>query len=99
MHCQNKGLYTKYQACRAYEIAQELKAEGKVKYVGFSFHDDAEFLDKILCDHPEIDVGKTMPGEQSETGRPDFALALFMVDRFRHGCRFVPADSISYQNE
>lgn len=56
MHSQNKGLYKKYQSCRAYEIAQELKAEGKVKYVGFSFHDDAEFLDKILCDHPEVDV-------------------------------------------
>ena len=56
MHCQNKGLYPKYQSCRAYEIAQELKVAGKIKYVGFSFHDDAEFLDKILCEHPEIDV-------------------------------------------
>ena len=56
MHSQNKGLYAKYQACNAYEVAQQLKAEGKVKYVGFSFHDDAEFLDKILCEHPEVDV-------------------------------------------
>lgn len=56
MHSQNKGLYPKYQSCRAFEVAQELKAEGKVKYVGFSFHDDAEFLDKILTEHPEVDV-------------------------------------------
>ena len=56
MHCQLQSNYGKYQSCRAYEIAQELKAEGKVKHVGFSFHDNAEFLDKILCDHPEIDV-------------------------------------------
>ena len=56
MHCQLRSNYDKYQSCRAYEIAQELKSEGKVKHVGFSFHDDAEFLDKILCDHPEIDV-------------------------------------------
>ena len=56
MHAQSKELYPKYQSCRAYEIAQELKKEGKVKYVGFSFHDDAEFLNQILTDHPEIDV-------------------------------------------
>ena len=56
MHSQNRGLYPKYQSCRAFEIAQELKAEGKIKYVGFSFHDDAEFLNQILMDHPEIDV-------------------------------------------
>ena len=35
---------------------KELKAEGKVKYVGFSFHDNAEYLDKILTEHPEVDV-------------------------------------------
>lgn len=56
MHSQNRGLYPKYQSCRAFEIAQELKAEGKVKYVGFSFHDNAEYLDKILTEHPEVDV-------------------------------------------
>ena len=56
MHSQNRGLYPKYQACRAFEVAQELKAEGKVKYVGFSFHDNAEYLDKILTEHPEVDV-------------------------------------------
>ena len=56
MHCQQQSNYDKYQSCRAYEIAQELKAEGKIKHVGFSFHDSAEFLDRILCDHPEIEV-------------------------------------------
>ena len=56
MHCQQQSNYDKYQSCRAYEIAQELKAEGKIKHVGFSFHDSAEFLDKILCDHPEVEV-------------------------------------------
>lgn len=55
MHCQQQSNYDKYQSCRAYEIAQELKAEGKIKHVGFSFHDNAEFLDKILSDHPEVE--------------------------------------------
>ena len=56
MHALDKGNYDKYQRTHAWEIAQELKAEGKIKHVGFSFHDDAEFLEQILNDHPEVEV-------------------------------------------
>ena len=56
MHAQSQNNYDKYIQCRAYEIAQELKAEGKVRHVGISFHDSAEFLDKILTEHPEVEV-------------------------------------------
>ncbi len=34
---------------------EQLKAEGRVKYIGFSFHDSAKLLDKILSDHPNMD--------------------------------------------
>lgn len=34
----------------------KMKAEGKVKKTGFSFHDNAELLDEILSAHPEVDV-------------------------------------------
>ena len=56
MHAQDKGNYPHFQKCEAYEVAQELKAEGKIKHVGISFHDSAEFLDQILTDHPEIEI-------------------------------------------
>ncbi len=56
MHAQNKNNYKKYKAERAYEEAFKLKAEGKVRHVGLSFHDTAEVLDGILCDYPEIEV-------------------------------------------
>lgn len=56
MHSQHKGNYDKYKACRAYEIAAELKAAGKIKHVGISFHDSAEFLDKILTEQPAIEA-------------------------------------------
>ena len=39
----------------AYDIAQELKAQGKIRHVGFSFHDSAEVLDRILTDRPEME--------------------------------------------
>lgn len=56
MHAQGRVNYDKYRKFHAYEIAQELKKEGKIKHVGLSFHDSAEFLDKILTDHPEVEL-------------------------------------------
>ncbi len=56
MHAQSRGNYPKYKACRAYETAFELKKEGKVRHVGISFHDSAEFLEQILTDYPDVEV-------------------------------------------
>ena len=56
MHSQGAGNYPKFKACRAYETALELKAEGKIKHFGISFHDTAEVLEKILTDYPQIEV-------------------------------------------
>lgn len=38
-----------------WDYAQELKAKGVVKHVGFSIHDNADALDKILTEHPETE--------------------------------------------
>ena len=56
MHAQNANSFKKFKECRAYETAFELKAEGKIKHVGLSFHDKAEVLDQILTEYPEIEV-------------------------------------------
>ena len=56
MHAQGEGCYPHYKKCRAYETAFELKKEGKVRHVGISFHDRAEFLEKILTEYPQIEV-------------------------------------------
>ena len=56
MHAQQKSNYDQYQKAHAYEIAKKLKADGKIKHIGISFHDSAEFLDKILTEHPEVEV-------------------------------------------
>lgn len=39
----------------AFEFIKEKKSEGKIKHIGFSFHDSAEVLDKILTNHPEME--------------------------------------------
>lgn len=56
MHAQNKSIFEKFKKCRAYETAFALKAEGKVKHVGLSFHDRAEVLDEILTTYPQVEV-------------------------------------------
>lgn len=56
MHSQGSKNYGQYQCCRAYEIGKQLKDEGKIRHLGISFHDKAEFLEKILTNHPEVEV-------------------------------------------
>lgn len=56
MHAQSLRSFEKYKACRAYETALELKAEGKIRHVGFSFHDSAEVLEQILTEYPQMEV-------------------------------------------
>ena len=56
MHAQEGATYEKYKKCRAYETALELKAEGKIRHFGISFHDTAEVLDRILTEYPQIEA-------------------------------------------
>ena len=56
MHAQNADNFKKFKACRAYETAFALKAEGRICHVGLSFHDRAEVLDQILTEYPQIEV-------------------------------------------
>lgn len=56
MHAQNADLFEHYKRCKAYETAFALKEQGRVKYVGLSFHDKADVLDRILTEYPQIDV-------------------------------------------
>jgi predicted aldo/keto reductase-like oxidoreductase len=39
----------------AFSFIQKKKEEGKIKQIGFSFHDTADLLDEILTAHPEVD--------------------------------------------
>ena len=56
IHANNATRHQKYDSCRAYDIAQELKAQGKIRHMGISFHDTADVLDKILTDRPDIEI-------------------------------------------
>ena len=56
MHAQDKNIYQKYKRCKAYETCYALKQEGLIHHFGISFHDKADVLDRILTEHPEIEI-------------------------------------------
>lgn len=38
-----------------FKFVLEKKKEGKIKHIGFSFHDTADLLDEVLREHPEVE--------------------------------------------
>lgn len=55
LHALNKVGYEKTKLFKIFEFVKQKKAEGKIKKIGFSFHDKAKVLDKILSEHPEVE--------------------------------------------
>ena len=56
MHAQDKNSFLRYKSLQAYEISLELLAEGKIRHFGISFHDQADVLEQILTEYPQIEV-------------------------------------------
>lgn len=55
LHGISRGSYGKYEQFDCFQWLKEKKAQGLVKHIGFSFHDDAQLLDQILTEHPEME--------------------------------------------
>jgi predicted aldo/keto reductase-like oxidoreductase len=54
-HAVSATRYQQFTDSKAFKIVAEMKAEGKLRHVGMSFHDSAEVLDQILTEHPELE--------------------------------------------
>lgn len=55
LHALNKSAFEKAESMDAFQFVAQKKAEGKVRHIGFSFHDSSEVLDEILTKHPEME--------------------------------------------
>ena len=55
MHCLNKENYEATQKVDGFGFGLEMKKEGKIRTLGFSFHDSPELLEQILNEHPEVE--------------------------------------------
>lgn len=55
LHGLDQENYALCQRMNAFEYMKRLKAEGRAKRIGFSYHDSPELLDQILEKHPEME--------------------------------------------
>lgn len=55
LHAMDDGRIAEYDKVGAWEFMRRKKEEGKIRKMGFSFHDKAEVLDKLLTLHPEAE--------------------------------------------
>lgn len=56
LHNLGVSFYEMAKEQKAFEFLRRKKEEGKVRYIGFSFHDTPELLDRILEENQKIDV-------------------------------------------
>ena len=56
LHNLNTRTYEVAERTNAFAFVQKKMEEGLVRHLGFSFHDNAELLDRILTAHPEVEI-------------------------------------------
>lgn len=55
LHALGKDRLEALDQLGGWAFLQSIKADGRAKHIGFSFHDTADVLDQILSAHPEVD--------------------------------------------
>lgn len=55
LHAMNRERAKETEEMGGFDFVRRMKAEGKIRHIGFSFHDSAEALDEILSRHPEME--------------------------------------------
>lgn len=55
LHAMNRERAKETEERGGFDFVRRMKAEGKIRHIGFSFHDSAEALDEILSRHPEME--------------------------------------------
>ncbi len=55
LHAMNHERFADTEEKGGFAFVQKMKEEGKMRHIGFSFHDRAEVLDEILTRHPEME--------------------------------------------
>lgn len=56
LHGIGRTIYDTEHEQKGFAFMCQKKAEGKIRHIGFSWHDGAEDLDRLLTDHPETEL-------------------------------------------
>ena len=60
LHNVNSESVEVFDKFRCWDFIRAKKEAGLVKHIGFSYHDGAELLDRLLTEHPEIEYVQLM---------------------------------------
>lgn len=55
LHAMNQERVREAEQKGGFDFMKQMKQEGKIRHIGFSFHDTADVLDEILTNHPEME--------------------------------------------
>lgn len=55
LHALSKNTYETSERIGAFDFVRQKQKEGRVKHIGFSFHDKSDVLETILKNHPEME--------------------------------------------
>ena len=55
LHNLNVANYAAAKRFGSFDFARRMKAEGKIRKLGFSFHDEADLLEEILAENPDVE--------------------------------------------
>ena len=55
LHCLMSRNAARYEEYGLWDFVQKEKARGRIRHIGFSFHDGPELLRELLTDHPETE--------------------------------------------
>lgn len=56
LHAIGQLNYSAVQQMNGFDFLKQKKAEGKIRHIGFSYHDNAALLEKVLTDYPETEL-------------------------------------------
>ncbi|WP_050635337.1 aldo/keto reductase [Candidatus Stoquefichus sp. SB1] len=89
LHNLNRVLYEReVEKYHLFDYMKKWKREGKIKHIGFSYHDDAFHLDKILTEHPEVEFVQIVMNYYDDEEPMIQGKACYDVIR-KHGCQVV----------
>ncbi len=55
LHALDRDRIVHLEKIGAWEFGRSLKEQGLIRHLGFSFHDEAKYLDELLTSHPEAE--------------------------------------------
>lgn len=94
LHNLNRTLYVdEVEKYHLFDYMKKWKEEGKIKHLGFSYHDDAKHLDKILNDHPEVEFVQIIINYYDWDEPFIQAKACYDVIR-KHGCDVIVMEPV-----